>query len=299
MTVAGRSLTRAFTIEKAIPAEVTFPTATPITYGQKLSESVLSGGTEGVAFEWTSKNTVPPVANSGYPVRYKPEDTKNYDYSGIEGWDDSQYVERNVAIAVAKAEPQSGDFDFFEPEPDDEDDYELLYDGTKKSAFVKTRYGVKGMGEVAMIYCDEQGNESHDAPVNAGMYTVKINVAEGENYTEVEGVTGRWWKFTINPIDPTFARPESLTATYGDTLSDVSLPTEANGTWAWEEGDALVGDVGQQIHLATFTPNDTRNYNTITGVEVPVTVHKAAPAVTAPTANALTYTGSAQTLARL
>ena len=89
--------------------------------------------------------------------------------------------------------------------------------------------------------------------------------------------------------------PDNLTAVYGQTIGEVTVAAE-NGTWTWENGDALVGDVGRRTHKATFTPNDSRNYNTITGVELSVTVHKAAPAFTAPTANTLTYTGSAHTL---
>ena len=85
--------------------------------------------------------------------------------------------------------------------------------------------------------------------------------------------------------DPNYKVPTGLTATYGKTLADVTLPTG----WKWEDaGTTSVGAVGENTFKATFTPTDTANYKTVTGVSVTVTV-KAAPktdvAVTSVTLN--------------
>jgi len=66
--------------------------------------------------------------------------------------------------------------------------------------------------------------------------------------------------------------PEGLTATFGQTLADVALPTG----WAWESaGNTLVGAVGTRTYKAKFTPTDVANYNVLTGVNVNINVVKA------------------------
>ncbi len=70
------------TIKKADAPILTFPKATEISYGQKLSDSKLVGGTAGFgAFEWVDENIVPTVKNSGYAVKFVPsyETTQNYE----------------------------------------------------------------------------------------------------------------------------------------------------------------------------------------------------------------------------
>ncbi|ADU24077.1 dockerin type I repeat-containing protein [Ruminococcus albus] len=52
-------------------------------------------------------------------------------------------------------------------------------------------------------------------------------------------------------------------AIYGQTLADVTLPTADDGTWAWEDDTLSVGDVGNNTFAATYTPEDTDNYNTL------------------------------------
>ncbi|MBO7452766.1 MAG: DUF4214 domain-containing protein, partial [Clostridiales bacterium] len=97
----------------------------------------------------------------------------------------------------------------------------------------------------------------------------------------------------VSPIDPEYTVPTGLTATYGQTLADVKLPDG----WAFADATASVGNAGTNTFKATFTPKDATNYNTISNVEVKVTVAKADATVkTAPTAIALTENGSAQAL---
>lgn len=77
---------------------------------------------------------------------------------------------------------------------------------------------------------------------------------------------------TVNqaiPID--YDIPEDLEASYGDTLSSVELPSE----WAWKNPTDLVGNVGEQTHIAIYTPADP-NYKSIEE-ELIVTVNQAIP----------------------
>ena len=58
----------------------------------------------------------------------------------------------------------------------------------------------------------------------------------------------------------------TATATYGQTLADVTLtnPTgNTEGTWAWVDATTTsVGTVGEHTFKANFTPTDSTNYNT-------------------------------------
>ena len=78
---------------------------------------------------------------------------------------------------------------------------------------------------------------------------------------------------TVSPADPTYETPTDLTARCGSTLETVALP---NG-WTWDDPTASVGIVGADAETmgasfaATFTPEDTDNYNTVS-VDLTVTV---------------------------
>jgi hypothetical protein len=78
-------------------------------------------------------------------------------------------------------------------------------------------------------------------------------------------------------INPTVSWPQGLTAFYGQTLSDISLASYTNGgsgMFTWATINASVGNVGEQSHSMTFTPNDTADYHTLTQ-NVNITVNKA------------------------
>ncbi|WP_431768000.1 dockerin type I repeat-containing protein [Ruminococcus albus] len=90
---------------------------------------------------------------------------------------------------------------------------------------------------------------------NAGIETFKaVFTPSSANYTAVEQ------DITINvaKADPTPDAVTGLTADYGKTLADVALP---NG-WAWDAPATSVGNVGDNAFAATYTPDDTANYNT-------------------------------------
>jgi hypothetical protein len=67
------------TVSKATPVVTTLPTASPLTYGQALSLSTLTGGAASVGatnvagtFAWTAPGTVPPVGSDSESVTFTP-----------------------------------------------------------------------------------------------------------------------------------------------------------------------------------------------------------------------------------
>ncbi len=123
-------------------------------------------------------------------------------------------------------------------------------------------------------------------PVNAGTYTATLTV--GDKSVSVD--------FSIAKATPTYEVPTGLTATYGDTLAKVELPTG----WAWNDAETTsVGNAGTNTFTAIFIPTDTVNYVTIEA-EVTLEVAKAEinidDLVNPEFAANLVYNGTAQAL---
>lgn len=71
---------------------------------------------------------------------------------------------------------------------------------------------------------------------------------------------------------PKFETP-SITAKYGQTLADLALPSG----FTWQEPlSTSVGEVGVHVFHVTFSPSDLSKYETVSDVEVTVTVGKGA-----------------------
>ena len=109
-------------------------------------------------------------------------------------------------------------------------------------------------------------------PTQAGKYTVKFIRSETNVYKEDVQI----FDFTIYQANPTYTVPTGLTATYGSSLSSVTLPEG----WQWDDGTQLVGNVGENSFSATFTPEDAINYKTASE-NLSVNVTKKALTVTA------------------
>ncbi len=76
----------------------------------------------------------------------------------------------------------------------------------------------------------------------------------------------------VEKAEPGVEIPNGLTATVGDTLADVTLPTSTIGTWEWvDPSTTSVGNAGNNVFKAIFTPKDTNNFKTKT-VDVTIKV---------------------------
>lgn len=114
-------------------------------------------------------------------------------------------------------------------------------------------------------------------------YNDNPNMIEGNVPTAVSAGTYQLWysrndvtefigNVIINKATIMLNKPAKLTATYGDVLSDITLPTG----WSWVDNTLSVGDAtttGNKFK-AIFTPSDTYNYNVVE-IELPVVVNKA------------------------
>ena len=156
----------------------------------------------------------------------------------------------SVDYTIAKAAPKASDFTFTAPSS-------LTYDGNAKTVTVAEMSGIKGMGSVTAKYYQDEKEVKE--PVNAGDYTFKIDVAEGNNYTAADGLTNDEWMFTIarNDTPPTVEWSGNKTYTYtgeqitpevtvkvGDTIlvkdTDYTIAYGANTTAGKDAGKVTI-----------------------------------------------------------
>ena len=106
--------------------------------------------------------------------------------------------------------------------------------------------------------------------LNAGTYYMYAELGETENYGSF---TTACVQFRVSMAIPTYTKPTGLTAIYGQTLADVTLPDG----WSWMNSSESVGNASTAAKKfkAKFTPADITNYNTVEDIELEVTVNKA------------------------
>jgi hypothetical protein len=208
--------------------EVTFPKAPTITYGDKLSTSILAGGsTSRGYFEWLNGDTILPVSNSGDTVIFNPNDLKDYYYSDhLKGWNaGTSTVRRIVNITINKAIPTEEHLQFTPTSVD--------YNGTSQEiTSVSTVDPLTGLGTItAIYYTGKDGTtytKSTTAPTNVGTYTITVDVAEGDNFEAANGIVLDG-TYTINKITPTAThlKFEPTNIDYDGTAHGVTV-SEAN-----------------------------------------------------------------------
>ena len=91
-----------FTIAQATPTDPGTPTASAITYGNKLSTSTLSVS----GWQWENPNETPTVANTGYKVYYTVSDYTNYNWTNVSDYNSTTHkVVRTIPLTVKQATP--------------------------------------------------------------------------------------------------------------------------------------------------------------------------------------------------
>ena len=111
---------------------------------------------------------------------------------------------------------------------------------------------------------------SNPPALNAGTYRMFARIGATSNYNEYNA---EYCEFVVAIATPTYTVPTGLTAKYGQTLADVTLPDG----WSWMDSSESVGgaSTAAKTFQAKFTPTDTENYNAVENIELEVMVNKA------------------------
>ena len=162
----------------------------------------------------------------------------------------------------------------------------LTYNSTAQTPEVNTSAKTVDESEVTFTYSESRKGTYGEMPTvtNAGETTLYYK-ASASNHEDVYGS----FTVTMEKAEPRVEVPSDLTATYGQTLKDVTLTNpESNtpGTWSFVDPESTsVGNAGEHTFKANFTPEDTDNYNSVSNIDVMVTVAKADnPATVSPSA---------------
>ena len=245
LTVGDKSVSVDFSIAKATPTyEV--PTGLTATYGDTLAKVELPTG-----WAWNDAETT-SVGNAGtrtFKALYNP-DSNNYNT-----------VEADITVEVAKALIDIYTDNLINPEFAEG----LIYNGTAQ-ALVTNSGSIDGGYIVFSLNPDGEYTTEIPVATEAGEYVVFYRIEGDENHYW-EG-SSAYETVTIAKANPEYTVPTGLTATYGDTLANVELPTG----WTWKDAESTsVGNAGTRTFKALYNP-DSNNYNT---VEADITVEVA------------------------
>lgn len=176
----------------------------------------------------------------------------------------------------------------------------VTYGYSRPSAQDISITGTATVGKVELT----SGTDAFDLSSSNGSWRIQPKAGlNASTSTYSATVTATYWvgatetkatatvSFTVNKANPSYSTPNNLTATYGQTLANVFLPSG----WTWDNTNTSVGNVGTNSFPATYTPSDTANYNTVK-TNLSVTVGKANSTVTPSTNNATVNYGGTLTL---
>ena len=103
---------------------------------------------------------------------------------------------------------------------------------------------------------------------NVGNYSITVSLKDKDNYEWKDGTTTDLvLNWSITQATPNYTIPTGLTGLKGKTLNDVTLP----GRFTWNDTSTVL-TAGTNKYKATYTPEDTTNYKTITDIDIEVVV---------------------------
>ena len=189
---------------------------------------------EGTGSTSYSSDTAPTNAGT-YTVTYKVPDT-NANYTGT----------FSVAFTIKKAQ-------------------------LEKVTLVKDTFEYTGdeiVSEESNFDSNKMNFSGDIKATNVGNYSITVSLKDKNNYEWKDGTTTDLvLNWSITQATPDYTVPTGLTGVKGKTLNDVTLP--ARFTWN-DAGTVLTA--GTNKYKATYTPEDTTNYKTITDIDIEVVV---------------------------
>lgn len=230
-TVKAKGLS--WSIAKANPTISKNPTASGITYSQKLSASKLSGGIASTSGSFAFKNgsLVPTVSTTKAVVVFTPTDTANYNTKEV-----------TITISVSK----------------------LLL--TKPT--ITTTYYYKGVDQTCIpnnynsTYMSITGNVRRIG--GSQNITIKLLDKANTGWASDGSVDDVILVFTINKVNPTITtKPTVGEITYSHTLSEYELTggaTNTLGTFKWKDGSHKP-TVSEQTATVVYVPQFPESYN--------------------------------------
>ena len=258
-------------IEKAVP-EYEVPTGLTATYHPDLT---LANIIMPERWSWNESGIKLAVPGGIYKATYTPEDVNNYEI--VEDVDVEVYVTKATPeIGTDITEPTASDIVYGQSLADskliggvlstikdtEDDKYIIHPDRWDDYQTILSSYILPGVWKW----------EDESIKPNAGMesFPAVFTPIDGSNYQSITVDVA----VTTHKAVPDYSVPTGLTKVYHPnlTLADIVLPDG----WDWED-EAQGLTVPGGIYKASYTPNDTDNYEVLDGIDVMVKIMKAIP----------------------
>ena len=180
---------------------------------------------------------------------------------GSENRENRCYIFTSGTFKQGKHNITINDFNFNPPT-------DLTYNGNSKKATVIPKVSFKDMAENITVKYFPKDKLINGLPVNAGDYTVKIAVNEGDFYYPTTGdLSDPNWSFTIKKSDntPNFPLKNTIFVPWSCKKVNEIDPDPLPENWEWQDSTKDL-NVGDNTATAFYTGEDANkgNYNTET-----------------------------------
>ena len=135
------------------------------------------------------------------------------------------------------------------------------------SKYIKWKYDVTGHGKITKVTYFKKGDKTPlaDSPTDAGTYTFKIDVNEGDYYNSVDSISAPEWEFVISKAQAPSSKPTDTDPTiYVSWLCKKVEDVKGlfNDEWKWSDSDISKKlPVGEEVSAtAVYNGTDADNY---------------------------------------
>ena len=135
------------------------------------------------------------------------------------------------------------------------------------SKYIKWKDDVTGHGKITKVTYLKKGDKTPlaDSPTDAGTYTFKIDVNEGDYYNSVDSISAPEWEFVISKAQAPSSKPTDTDPTiYVSWLCKKVEDVKGlfNDDWKWSGSDISKElPVGKEVSAtAVYTGEDANNY---------------------------------------
>lgn len=269
-------------VNKALPALISLPATTTLTYGQQLADAIIADGQVSVPNGWwlasapllpgswtfNTPDAYPPAGTSTTLATFTPEDSQNY-----------QPLQIALDVTVAPATPS------------------ILTSPTATAIAAGQALNASTLngGEASIKGTFAWVNPAITPIIGTTSQTFVFTPDDTTNYTVTTGTLN----ITVNQAAPTVTSPPTPSdITFGQCLLASTLhggEASVAGSFTWTSPNTMP-DAGTSSYAFTFTPDDAENYHAASGMVI-LTIHKAAARITLGNLKT-TYDGNAKNVSQ-
>ena len=131
------------------------------------------------------------------------------------------------------------------------------------SNYIEWKDDITGYGTITRVtYFKEDGTSLINRPTDAGTYTFKINVDEGDYYNSANDISASEWEYVISKAQAPSNKPTNPAISVPWSCKKVNeiVPNPLPENWEWQDSDKTKDlNVGDNTATAVYTGEDAAN----------------------------------------